>query len=386
MKCRIFPSLIVIATLSFPLPLPAQMRGGSSGTSRGAGRRDPNLTPDPSRMMNVSGKVVLDNGTPLAEKALIESNCKGTTRTVAYTDAKGRFSIQFGVDSRDQEFSGTGMASDSTRTINLPGTGQQNGSGDWRDCELKAVLGGFLSQVVNLRSHSSAFGHIDIGNIALHRVAAIAGSTLSVKDAGIPDAAKKDFEKGLEEKKNGNLDVAQKQLRKAVEEYPKYAEAWLELGRAQSESKDAIAARQSFHQSIAADPKLLAPYQELTQLAARDQQWQEVADTTDQMLKMNSEKFPEFWFFNCVAKFYLGNLDGAEHSALESIRTDIEHRIPKTEYVLGVILLKKQDYPGATEHLRKYLTLDPKGSDVADAGQKLGQLQQLPGASPGRLK
>ena len=279
------------------------------------------------------------------------------------------------------------MASDSTRTINSPGTGQQNDFVDWRDCELKAVLGGFLSQVVNLRSHSSAFGHIDIGNIALHRVAAIAGgSTLSVKDAEIPDAAKKDFEKGLEEKKNGNLDVAQKQLRKAVEEYPKYAEAWLELGRAQGESKDAIGARQSFHRSIAADPNLMAPYQELTQLAARDQQWQEVADTTDQMLKMNSEKFPEFWFFNCVAKFYLGNLDGAEHSALQSIRTDTEHRIPKTEYVLGVILLEKHDYPGATEHLRKYLSLDPKGPDVADASQKLGQLQHLSGASSGSLK
>ena len=274
------------------------------------------------------------------------------------------------------------MASDSTRTVNIPGSGQQNDVVDWRDCELKAVLGGFLSQVVNLRSHSSAFGHIDIGNIALHRVAAIGGdSTVSVKDAEIPDAAKKDFEKGLEEKKNGNLEVAEKQLRKAVEEYPKYAEAWLELGRTQTASKDAVGARQSFHQSIAADPNLLAPYQELTQLAARDQQWQEVADTTDQMLKINSDKFPEFWFFNCVAKFYLGNLDGAEHSARESLRTDVEHRIPKTEYVLGIILLKKQDYPGATEHLQKYLSLDPKGPDVADANQKLAQLQHLPVAA-----
>jgi Tfp pilus assembly protein PilF len=381
MKCRIFPSLMLLATLSFPLPLAAQTRPGSSGSSRGTGRLDPNLqAPDLSRMMNVSGKVVLDNGAPLAEKALIESNCKGSTRTEAYTDAKGRFSIQFGVDNRDREFSGTGMASDSTRTIN-PGTGQQNGM-DWRDCELKAVLAGFLSQVVDLRSHSSAFGHFDIGNIALHRVTAIAGGpTLSVKDAGIPEAAKKDFEKGLEEKKNGNLDVAQKQLHKAVEEYPKYAEAWLELGRAQNESKDAIGARQSFHRSIAADPNLMASYRELTQLAARDQQWQEVADTTDQMLKMNSESFPEFWFFNCVAKFYLGNLDGAEHSALQGIRTDTEHRIPKTEYILGVILLKKQDYPGATEHLRKYLSLDPNGPDVADANQKLAQIQHLAASS-----
>lgn len=383
MKCRI-PTFVMVLIVS--VSSPAQTRPGSSGS--GPRRIDPRMeSPDMSRMMNVAGKVVLDNGTPLPEKVLIESNCKGTTRTEGYTDSKGRFSIQFGSDTRDRGFSDTSMASDSNASVALPGSSGRNQPLDWRDCELKAVLAGFISQVVNLRSHSSAFGHIEIGNIAIHRIATVGGGpTISVKDSEIPDAAKKDFEKGLEEKKSGDLDAAQQKFRKAVEEYPQYAGAWLELGRLQVQTKDGKAARESFHQSIAAEPNLMAPYQELAQLAAGEQQWREVADTTDQLLKLNSENFPEFWFFNCVAKFYLGNLEAAQNSALQGIRIDTEHRIPKIEYVLGVILLQKHDNPGAADHLRKYLTLDPKGPDAADAGKKLEQLQQLPSASASTLQ
>jgi TolA-binding protein len=379
MKYKVFSSLILVAILSISLTAQVRPGGSGSGGTRGPRSADPRTEgPDVfSRVLNISGKVVLDNGSPLAERVLIESNCKGTTKTEGYTDSKGSFTIQFGGNTRNRGFSETGMASDSNASVNIPGDTRRNDSGDWRDCELRAILSGFISQVVDLRSRGSAFGHVDVGNIALHRIAAVEGSTVSVKEAQIPDVAKREYEKGLEEKKNGKLDAAQQRFKKAVEDYPQFAWAWVELGRVQAQTRDLVSARESFRHSIAADPNLMAPYRELTQLAAHDQKWQEVADNTDKLLKLNSQNFPEFWLFNCVAKYYLGNLDAAESSALQGIKIDTGHRIPKTEYVLGIILAQKHDYPGAVEHLHKYLGLSPNGPDAPDANKKLEQVQHF---------
>jgi tetratricopeptide (TPR) repeat protein len=327
-------------------------------------------------VLYVSGKVVADDGNPITDEVLIQSNCEGNVRTEGYTDRKGTFSFEFG-NTKDRILSETGLATDTTTNANFPGDMRRNNPRDWRKCELKAVSSGFTSQVVDLSTKPQAFGNVNIGNIALHRIVPVQGLTISANAAQAPVEARKHYEKGLDEKNKGNLEGADQQFRKAVDAYPKYAVAWLELGRVQIAKKDIAGARQSFQQSIAADDKLLGPYQELTQLAAHDKQWQEVADTTDHLLKLNPANFPEFWFYNCVAKYQLGNLDGAENSARQGVKIDTEHRIPKMEYVLGQLLVAKGDYPGAAEHLHEYLRLLPNGPDAADAQKKLDEVEKL---------
>ena len=327
------------------------------------------------RVLYVSGKVVIDDGAPISDRVLIQSNCDGTVKTEGYTDKKGTFSFEFG-NTRNRALSGARPASDASVSIISSREMRENAPRDWRKCELKAVLSGFTSKIVDLSTNLPAFGNVNIGNIALHRMAPVEGITISANTAQAPDGAKKNYEKGLEEKKKGNLDSAQQEFRKAVDAYQQYAVAWLELGRVQIAMKDVAGARQSFHQSIAADAKLMGPYQELAQLAARDKQWQEVADITDQLLKLNSEDFPEIWFYNCVSKYHLGNLDAAESSGLQGVKVDRQHRIPKMEYVLGTILAQKHDYPGATQHLGNYLVLSPDGPEAEDARRQLAEVDK----------
>jgi tetratricopeptide (TPR) repeat protein len=299
-------------------------------------------------------------------------------RAEGYTDSKGTFSIQFS----NKEFGGASLASETPTTHLDTSAIRQNTPRDWRDCELKAVLSGFVSQAVDLGVRTPAIGNTNIGTIVLHRVAAVEGLTISATSVRAPDKARKDYEKGLEERKNGKLDSAQEKFQKAVEGYPQYAEAWLELGRVQAQKNDVASARQSFHRSIAADSKFISPYRELAQLAGHDKRWQELADTTDQLLKLNALNFPEFWFYNCVAKFHLENFDAAENSARQGIKIDTERRIPKLEYVLGTILAQKSDYQGAAEHLHKYLSLSPNAPDAADTKKKLEEVEKLSAASP----
>jgi tetratricopeptide (TPR) repeat protein len=226
-----------------------------------------------------------------------------------------------------------------------------------------------------------AIGNTNIGTIVLHHAATVEGSTVSPTSAGVPDKARKDYEKGLAERKGGKPDSAQERFQRAVEAYPEYAEAWLELGRTQVQNNDAAAARQSFHRSIAADSKFVSPYRELAQLAGRDKQWQELADITDQLLKLDALNFPEAWFYNCVAKFHLENVDGAENSARQGIRIDTGHRVPKLEYVLGTILAQKGDHQGAAEHLHAYLSLSPNAPDATEVKKKLEEVEKLAAAT-----
>jgi len=335
-----------------------------------------NSIPD---MAAVSGKVVLDDGKSVPkERVLIQSDCHGVKTAEGYTDTHGAFSIQF-----TNKEPGQASTASETPTTHIDSSAiRYNTSRSWRDCDLRAVLPGFVSQVVALASRAPAFGNTDIGTIQLHRMSGAEDLTVSATSAQAPDKARKDYEKALEDTKNGKLDSAQERFQKAVEAYPQYATAWLELGRVQAQKNDSAGARQSFHQSIAADGRFLSPYREVALLAAHDKQWQEMADTSDQLIKLNAQNFPEFWFYNAVAKFHLQNYDAAENSALQGMKIDTDHRVPKLEYVLGIVEAQKHDYQGAAEHLRKYLTLSPSAAEAADARKNLEEVERLAAAAP----
>jgi tetratricopeptide (TPR) repeat protein len=315
---------------------------------------------------------VSSDGAPLDEQAAIQTNCKGSVRTETYTDSRGNFSFDF-TNAQAQTLSTVATASDSSPDVT--GDPMRRSAGrDPRDCEITAVLAGFGSETIFLASKNADFGRLDVGHLVVHRLARVEGATVSAKP--VPEQARKDYFKGLEEKRNGKLDAAEQKFQKATQEYPEYAAAWLELGRIQKARNDTTAARASFQQSIKAEPAALAPYQELVQMAARDKQWQEVADTTDRMLKIEPKGYPEFWFYNSVSKYNLGNIPAAEASALEGVKIDGGHRVPKLEYILGVIQSQKGDQASAAEHLHNYLKLAPETPEAADAQKRLVDLDK----------
>jgi len=330
-------------------------------------------------MDNISGKVVLDDGTSPRERVLIQSYCHGVITPEGYTDTHGVFSIQFNHKPSDQ----ASAASETPAThVDSIAAVRQNAPRSWRDCDLRAVLPGFVSQVVSLGSRAPELGTKDIGTIKLHPMSATQDVTSSTTSAQAPDKARKEYEKGLEDTKNGKLDSAEEKFKKAVDAYPEYAAAWLELGRVQVQKNDSDGARRSFHQSITADGKFLSPYRELALLAAHYKQWQEMADASDQLIKMNAVAFPEFWFYNSVAKFHLQNYDAAENSARQGIKIDTEHRVPKLEYVLGIIEAQKHNFQEAGEHLRQYLSMSPSATEAADARKNLEEVERLAATAP----
>ena len=382
MKCRTLVGVFSCVILS--LGLVAQTRPGGGRPSGSASTptiprtTNPNLpTTNPTlRSLFFSGKVAVDDGTPLTDPATIQSNCKGRIRTEGYTDSKGSFSFEIS-NSRERELAGVDQAIDSAPAG--PGFGGSRGNSvrEWRECELQAVLPGFTSQVIELASRITDFANADVGTIVLHRLNQVEGFTISATSASAPAKAKKEYEKGRGYAKKEKWDAAQERFQKAVEAYPKYAVAWFELGRMQVQKSDLSAARQSFHQALSADSKFISPYQELANLAVREKQWQELLETTDQLLRLNPVNFPQYWMLNAAANYNLRHFDAAEKSVLQGLRLDAQHHVPKLEYLLGAVLAQRHDYRGAAEHMRNYLQLSPNAPDAGAAQAQVESFEKL---------
>jgi tetratricopeptide (TPR) repeat protein len=337
--------------------------------------------PEMQRPMFLSGKVIMEDGTPPPESVTIERICNGVARPEGVTDSKGRFSFELGRN--------TGMFMDAS--VSSPdfgagsmGGGRQSGAmgpnmgireRDLLGCELRAALPGFRSDNVNL-SGRRFLENPDIGTIVLRRMGNVEGLTISATSLTAPKDAKKALEKAREAAKKNKLEDAQKHYEKALEIYPKYAVAWHELGTVHDRRKDPEAARKAFSEALAVDQKFISPYDGLAQMAARENNWQEVADITDRMLRLNPVDFPRAYFYNAVAKLNLQKLDEAEKSATQLLEMDPNHRYVKAEHVLGLILAQKQDYANAAVHIRKFITTAPAGTDVELAKKQLDQLEK----------
>lgn len=333
----------------------------------------PDLTPNTTVFL--TGKVVVDDGSTPTDPVSIQTLCKGQKRTEAHTDSHGGFSFQLG-----DRFGSNNEVQLDADTRSTPLTDRAQGR-DLRDCELQASIAGFTSDVIQLGERISGYESVDLGRIVLHRIGSVEGYTISATTAQAPGSARKALEKGRELQNQSKWDEAQKLFEKAVGIYPKFALAWFELGRTQLRNNDPGSARHSFEQAVLADSKYVNPYIGLSELAMRQQKWEELVAISDKTLALDPVDFPHIWLWNSLGNYYLKNLPASEKSARRGLQADTEHRVPRLEYLLGMVLLKKPDYQEAAEHLRTFLTLTTQPAEVAEAKKQLEEIARLAAAN-----
>lgn len=354
---------------------PGMTTPGRPGSTTGPGTLGTTPFPgDAPHPVLITGKVVLDDGTPPPPGILIERICAtGRPHPEGYTDQKGHFSITLG-----QEMGILPDASETPNRNELPGANPMGGIKDSQlmNCDIRATLAGFRSNSVSLAG-KRYLDNSEVGPIILHRLANVEGLTISATSALAPKDSKKAYEKGLEAVKKSKPDDAQKEFQKAVELYPKYAAAWFELGRVYEQRDHADQARDAYNQAIAADSKYVNPYERLYMLAAKDKKWQEAADLSEKVTRLNPYDFPGAFYFNGFANLQLNKLDAAEKSMREAMKLDARHENPRTNYILGIILAQKQDYSGAADCLRAYLKDVPQGGDSDQVRKQLAEIEKV---------
>jgi len=299
-------------------------------------------------------------GEPLPWEALLVTvTCDGKVVYTTATDAKGNFGIV---------------------SVTMPGALGKQGDSErqmetyFEGCLVQGVAPGFRSTILTL-TRENLRDQPDIGTIMLSRIGRDLATTLSRSTETAPPNAMKSFEKARAEMLDHNPEGAERELKKAVQEDPKFAEAWFQLGKLQAAS-DPQAARDAFSEALAADPKFALPYEQLAALAAQRGNWQEVLENTNHLAQLLPEGTAQSWYLNALANYQLGKPGVAEASAAKSLALDPKHSILNTEQLLAVILARKGDFAGALGHLRSSLTYVPPGPNADLIKQQIAQLER----------
>ncbi len=363
--------LLLLCATSF-----AQRTSGNSASSRGSTQPRTTTGPDVSTQPTfIAGKVMMDGGANLPEPVAIERLCNGSVRREGYTDFKGHFQIQLGANFGFQDASENDPRAATGQLQKPSGQTGSRSSVNLTGCEFRAVLAGFQSSVVMLRSTGDSF-QTELGTIILKRMGDAKGSTVSLTSMAAPKDAKTAFEKGRKALSEDKIDEAVKELDKATAKYPQFAAAWSLLGDIHQQHDQLVKADEEYKKALAADPQFVNPLYGLSVIAAQEKKWQDVADYSAQVINLNAYAFPSAYFFNAAANYNVGKFDLAEASARKyKAGTDRKH--PEVSLLLASVLARKEDYAGAAQQLKDFLALVPTAPNANELETQIKQYEQL---------
>src|SRR5271170_7998679 len=149
--------------------------GMGTTNSRLPSSSNPNYPDQFAQPLYLSGKVVMEDGTPPPEPVVIRLHCQAYPRPIAYTDAKGYFSANVSDKIGNQLLADAsdpfGAASVSGAPAGANPVGSSNiGARDLMGCTVEASLAGFRSSSIEVGMHQ-ALDNSNIGTLFLRRMA-----------------------------------------------------------------------------------------------------------------------------------------------------------------------------------------------------------------------
>jgi tetratricopeptide (TPR) repeat protein len=335
----------------------------------------------------MSGKVLMEDGSPPPEQVTVEKVCGGgVPEPVARTDPKGGFVVRW-----SSELHPVDAKQGSTTPLYARLGGETPNDAAQRSargsaapsvipagCSVQARLAGYQSSsivVVNPKA-------LDLGTIILRRTSGGEGTTVSITSLKAPKNAQKAYDKAMKALEKKKFDEARAELEKATSSYPEYAAAWFELGRVRQYSRELGPAREAYEQAIKTDPKFVKPYVQLATVLNAEQKYEQLVSVTATAIKLDPVGFPAAHLLNAMGNLRLGDMQAAAASARQAVKLDPQHAFPEAEYTLGVALGNLGDYQGAAEHLRTYLQVAPDSPSAGAVKLQLAEFEQLAKTAP----
>jgi Tfp pilus assembly protein PilF len=343
-------------------------------------------------VMLLLGRVAADDGAALPNDVLVERVCNARVRQQVHTSLRGDFSMQLGAMSDsllDASGSGSGQypVTSKTATSGIPRR-------ELATCDLRVSSSGFRPSVIGLAGLTPQGANINVGAIVIERVEKIKAQVISATPYKAPKEARKAYEKGLEAAGNGKLVNARDHFEKAVAIYPKFTDAWFELGSVLQKENQKDAARAAYTRATTIDAKFLPPYLRLTLMAFDGGEWAEVVELTSHilayaqfanvsgyLLEADTFNYADAYFYNSIANYKLNKIDEAEKSALKAEQI-LRTRSPQLHLLLAEIFTRRNNYAKAATELETYLELAPHAQNANRVREELTRLEKLAALAP----
>ena len=328
----------------------------------------------------ISGDVRLEDGTSPPDAVQINRVCNSRRTVAATTDSMGHFAFSVDANGSSTATADAGtapsQAADLNKALNATSSMYTNPiTTALRDCEIQAVLSGFRSENVRLSIRDTSDDG-RIGTIVLHPLSRSGSLTVSATTAAAPPSARKAFDKAMESIGKEKWDVAESELTKAVTIYPKFAIAWYQLGQVRAKRNSQAGAIEAWTEAYKQDPRYVKPYEILAALADRQQDWVSAERYSREWLQLDPDDFASAYLFNAIANANLNRVEAAELAARGGLKVDKDHRVPRLNYVLGLILIGKQQYAESAKCLRAYVELLPNARDAATVREQIAKLER----------
>jgi len=394
---RIFVLLAVAVALLVPdteaQKPPAPAPPPSTPPSRPATPLPPSSQPSQPRenlVMFLLGRVATDDGTSLPNDVLVERVCNNTVRQDVYASPHGDFSMQLG--SRADSF--PEASADPTSPSVVDGKDSVMGipRRELTNCELRASASGFHYGVINLVELDTFSSSVDVGAIVMQRATKTEGMTLSATPYKAPKDARRAYVKGLDAERNGKLADARKYFETALQIYPRYVNAWFQLGTVLQKENQKDAARTAYTHATTIDTKFLPPYLSLASMAYEAENWTEVlnftghildldplscADVTGYILDLDPLNYAEAYFYDAIANYKLNKIEAAEKSALKAERAGLRTHFPQVHLLLAEIFARKNNFATAISEMQTYLELAPHAKNADQAREQLAKWEKV---------
>ncbi len=190
--------------------------------------------------------------------------------------------------------------------------------------------------------------------------------TVKVKALATQAKASPEYTKACRAIAEKKFDLAEKQLRKAVQKYSEYSALWVLLGQVQEKHDDRATARESCLRASTVDPSFVPAYLCLADLAARSEDWNEVLKQSARALALDPASNAVSYLFNAGANFNLHHLLDAEKAGLRASQFAGEEIDPRQlHYLLAEIYEAKGDLVNEMAQLREFLKVaDGKQAEI----------------------
>ncbi len=325
-------------------------------------------------MMIIQGTVITEDGSPPPFGTIIERDCGTDVTKEVLVDPTGFFSFIIGddhrigglpVDASENFFDKSSQIIEEIpgRRNNSPSPKSMTFETELFGCVVRARYPGYRSTSANLGVENKG-GLMDVGTVLIYRETRIKGNAVSITNLQAPDEAKKALKKGKKAFEKEIFGDAEYFYRRALELYPKYSEAWIELGWLYQSQKRFEDARKAYRKAMDTDASYVSPYIRLAQLASLEKNWEGSIDYSEKALSLDPVSYPQIYFLNGLACYHLDRLDAAEKNIRRGIKLDLIHQVPKMHLVLANILARKMDFKGSIDSMRTYIEIAPNAPDV----------------------